>query len=301
MSDHSNFKKHFISTVADRLVNEKNKSAKEAQEMAENRYKMLVDDEDEFTKKFDEWSAKQSKDGDKGKGAKRKSPKEADDDDEPAAPSDKKKAAKPKKPKAPVTDAEGSEDGEPKPPKAKRAKRVNPDDIEPPKKRVQFHTSIHFDKNGHMYFYNRKTNESTWHLPMHDFGILFGDAIKEMGLSAGGGKAKRGNRKSRLHGYHIFVKEFKTDVTIDNPHEKGKERIRLAAAAWKKLTEDEKVPWHNKAVKTNEESAAKEKGDGAEAAAAGKDESKAAASKGKKGSKAVAVKADAGNDDWEAW
>lgn len=294
MSDATKFKKHFISALAERLVDEKNKSPKEAQEMAEARFKKLLDQEDEYKEKFDEWKSKQTNDS---KGKRKSSAKDDEDED------DKKKSTK-KKGKAPAADADGSEDGEPKPPKAKRPRRVNPDDIEPPKKRVQFHTSVHFDKNGHMYFYNRKTNESSWDLPLHDFTILFGNAVKEMGLSSGGAKAKRNNRKSKLHGYHIFVRDFKTDVEIENPNEKGKERIRLAAAAWKKLSAEEQKPWHDKAVKVNEDNAAK--GDGAEkeaapasAAAAPKDESKGKATK--KGAKAAAVKADAGNDDWESW
>jgi hypothetical protein len=300
MSDVAKFKKHFLTTTADRLIKDKNKSVDEAREIAEKRYKQLAEDQEEFDERFNEWNAQQAKDGDaKGKRKAPAAPAVADDE---AAPSgEKKKASKKKsKGKAPATDADGtSEDGEPKP-KAKRAKRINPDEIEAPKKRVQFQTSVHFDKNGHMFFYNHKTNESSWHISAHDFNILFGGAVKELGLGAGGSKSKRGTRKSRLHGYHVFVKEFVPETTIDNPHEKGKERIRLAAAAWGKLTEADKAPWQAKAVKLNEEIAAKEKAD----APSSSDEpakEDAKAPKPKKAAKAVAVKADAGKDDWEGW
>ena len=299
MSDIAKFKKHFLTTTADRLIKDKNKSTEEAREIAEKRYKQLVDDQEEFDERYNEWTAKQPKDAEAG--ASKGKRKTADDD---AA---EKKPAKAKKPKAtkaaPPPDADGgnSDDGVEAKPKAKRAKRINPDEIEAPKKRVQFHTTVHFDKNGHMFFYNHKTNESTWHCPAHDANIWFGGAFKEMGLGASTSKAKRGARKSRLHAYHVFVKEFKPDVTIDNPHEKGKERIRLAALAWGKLTEDDKVPWQAKAVKLNEELAAKEKGDDAPSdEPVAKDEVKSTKPK-KAAAKAVAIKADAGKDDWESW
>ena len=294
MADIASFKKHFLTTTADRLVKEKDKGVSEARELAEKRYKLLVDDQETFDEKYSEWAAAQPKPSAAAPapdGAKKRKAK-ADDGDKKEKKPGKRKAKEP-------------EDGAEAKPKVKRAKRLSPDEIPLPTKRVQLQTSIHLDKHGRMFFYNHKTNESSWQLPAHDFNVLFGPAVKELGYGGGGRGAKRGTRKSKLHGYHIFVKEYVPEVDIANPHEKGKERIRLAAKAWKLLTEPDKEPWKKKADKLNETVAAKEKADAAalEDGTAAPAAAAKAAPKAKKAAPsakaAVDVKADGDLDfDW---
>lgn len=137
-----------------------------------------------------------------------------------------------------------------KEPKAKRAKKIAPGDIPNPTKRCNLNCSMHFDKNGRMFFYNHKTNESSWQLDAHDFGILFGPAIKELGYVVGGGGkvSKKGTRKNNIHGYHVFVAEFKFDrSTVTDKRKIGKARIEQAASAWRNITAEQKEEWNARA------------------------------------------------------
>ena len=82
--------------------------------------------------------------------------------------------------------------------------------------------------------------------------LYFGAALKESGFSSGGKVSKKGSRKGNLHPYQIFVKEFKPDTSkMKDKSQIGKTRMRLAAEAWKNLTDKEKGHWKDKSVEHN--------------------------------------------------
>jgi hypothetical protein len=236
------FKKAFIASITEKFL-KKGKDEDEASEAATHQYEKLEKNKTAFDEKFNDWLKSKGKEEkpekEKAASSKGKRPASDDTDDEPKE--EKKKATKRKAKPAPA------EDGAPeKEPKAKRAKKIAPGDIPMPTKRASLNCTVHFDKNNRMFFYDHKTGESSWSISAHDFNIMFGPAMKEVGFVVGsGGKvSKKGTRKNNIHGYHVFVAEFKFDRSaVDDKTKIGKARIEQAAAAWRNLSDDQKKEW----------------------------------------------------------
>ena len=270
------FKKYFVEREKGKLVDRGNEED-EAVDTAVKRFKALLENKERLEEEITKWKASMQS-----------------DDDTPA-PAAKKKAA-PKR-KAASTDEVKEK---------KKKVRMAPDDIPLPESRAPFTCTMHFDKNGRPFWYNPKTNDSSWTIPPHEYKAINGHSLKELGfaISARGTKvSKKGTRKGALHGYHVFVKKFDPPA-LNGVETKGVQRILLAAAAWKILTDAEKAEWKAKSVIMNKEINDKKaledaESDDAEPEPVAKKTPAAASKKARKeAEKKVEVKADPAEFDW---
>lgn len=235
------FKRAFCEKTKAEFIKKDKNTDKEATQKAVARWETLVADQKEYQRKFKAYKASVEK--------KRKA---AESGDEPAAPAPKR-SVNPQRHASVVAPETGGDN----------KFRVN------------------YTELGVPFFVNMRTGTPQWNMPENMLKQFLGaDFMQQMTLGAPGKrKGKRGDRASgprKLHGYQMFVKEFKRE---DGEALNNRERMKLCAEAWNKLDEEEKAEWKSKSVEYNERQAMEIDGDAGKASASGAEKGKASSSK----------------------